>query len=97
MKCKELLLKNKKELLTKNSLELKYKINSKEFSKKIENLYNRNPDLDFSNIKEEILKGNNFAIALLKKDPKKQNVSEKTFFEYTGLEKLPPAGRGSFV
>ena len=55
----------------------------------------KNSDLDVSKIKEDALNGNPYAIALLRKDPTRQNVSEKAFYEYTGLEKLPQSGSKS--
>lgn len=83
------------EQLENNSKELISYIDTPDGKKKINSLKSKNPDLDFSNLKEEILKGNSYAIALIRKDPIKQNISEKAFFKYTGIEKLPQSGNNA--
>ena len=63
------------------------------YNDKIKSLLKQNHDLNLCDIKEQIKQGNPFAIALLRKSPTKQNISETTFFEYTGLKKLPASGK----
>lgn len=70
-------------------------LNSAEAKTKINNFLKKNSDLPVQNIVQDATNGNPYAIALLRKDPTKQNVSEKSFFEFTGLKKLPQAGSDS--
>lgn len=80
---------------TKNTVELSSFLETENGKTKIKNLIKRNPDLLLENIIEDVKNGNPYAIALLRKDPKKQNVSEKAFFEFTQLEKLPQSGENA--
>lgn len=77
-----------------NLKNLKSFLDSSAGKTKIENFKKRNADLDVENIYNDALNGNQYAIAILKKDPKKQNVTEKAFFNFTDLEKLPQGYNG---
>lgn len=69
--------------------------NLDKYETKINNLCKKHPDLNFSNIKEMIKQKNPFAIALIRKDTIRQNITEKAFFEFTGLIRLPQTGKSS--
>ena len=70
-------------------------LNSSAGKTKVKNFLQRNSDLPVQNIVQDAKNGNPYAIALLRKDPTKQNISEKTFFEFTGLKKMPQIGSSS--
>ena len=61
-------------------------LNSSAGKTKVKNFLQRNSDLPVQNIVQDATNGNPYAIALLRKDPTKQNISEKSFFEFTGLK-----------
>ena len=70
-------------------------LNSTAGKTKVKNFLQRNSDLLVQYIVQEAKNGNPYAIALLRKDPTKQNISEKSFFEFTGLKKMPQVGSDS--
>ena len=70
-------------------------LNSTAGKTKVKNFLQRNSDLPVQNIVQDAKNGNPYAIALLRKDPTKQNISEKSFFEFTGLKKMPQVGSDS--
>ena len=87
-------LKLKREQLRKTNLnDLLKNIDKGLYDEKINSLCKKNPDLDFSDIKDRIKNQDSCAIALIRKDTIRQNVSENAFFEYVGIEKLPPTGK----
>lgn len=90
MTFEKLLRINIDKRIEENKKEFKKYLESSAGIKKINNCLNNNKDLEgIENIKQDALNGNPYAIALLRKNPKRQNVSENTFFEFTKLDKLP--------
>lgn len=59
---------------------------------KIKNLIENNAHLNLNNLTRDALAHNPYAVALIQKNPGRQNVSEKAFFEFTGATKLPQSG-----
>ena len=96
MTYEELLRFNTNKKIEENKKEFKKYLETSAGIKKINNCLESNKDLEgIENVKQDALNGNPYAIALLRKNPKRQNVSEKTFFEFTNLEKLPQTGVNS--
>lgn len=81
------------ELLQENIQDIRD--NKNYYLEKISRLQSRNPDLNFDGIYQDAINGNDYAIALLRKDSKKQNITENCFFEYTGLKKAPASGKNA--
>lgn len=81
----------------KNMDDFEKYLNSSAGKLKISNFIKKNSDLDIENIAQEALNGNPYAIAILRKDPTKQNVSENAFFDYVGIEKSPQSGPNRIV
>lgn len=97
MNYEEFLNNKRQEQNKKNLIEFNKYINSRDGKKKVANFLERNKDLNVQNILSDALNGNPYAIAILRKDPTKQNISENSFFEFTGLEKLPQSGPNRVV
>lgn len=76
----------------KNLSEFKTYIKSSNGQTKVNNFIKNNSDLDVENVLQDALDGNPYALAILRKNPTRQNVSENCFFEFTGLNKLPQSG-----
>ena len=95
MNYEEFLQLKVKEQNKKNIESFTKYLNSTEAKTKINNFLKKNSDLPVQNIVQDAINGNPYAIALLRKDPTKQNISEKSFFEFTGLKKLPQTGSDS--
>lgn len=76
----------------KNLEEFATYINSSAGKLKVKNFIEKNSDLNIQNILQDALSGNPYAIAILRKNPTRQNISENAFFEYTGIQKLPQVG-----
>ena len=95
MKYEEFLQLKIEEQNKKNIEDFIMYLNSSAGKTKVKNFLQRNSDLPVQNIVQDAKNGNPYAIALLRKDPTKQNISEKTFFEFTGLKKMPQVGSDS--
>ena len=64
---------------------------------KIKNLVNNNAhlNLDTNTLTKDATAHDPYAVALIQKNPRRQNISEKAFFEFTGVTKLPQNGSGA--
>lgn len=92
MTYEELLQQKKAEVVERNKQEFKDYILSSSGQKKVANLVQKFPELNGREIVNRAIQGDTVCYALLTKDPTRQNYSENTFFEYTGLERLPQTG-----
>ena len=81
MTFEKLLRINIDKRIEENKKEFKKYLESSAGIKKINNCLESNKDLEgIKNVKQDALNGNPYAIALLRKNPKRQNVTEKNFF-----------------